>query len=108
MPHNITSGLCHSLELGSNTMTYVTKESYVINHYPTKAYATKVCFNSKLVYYVNRTYATKTRVKAYVTQVYNISLRLLSLWFDVNVIKTFICHFRVCVNWANFIEFYVI
>jgi hypothetical protein len=79
MPHNITSGLCHSLELGSNTMTYVTKESYVINHYPTKAYATKVCFNSKLVYYVNRTYATKTRVKAYVTQVYNITKVVLTL-----------------------------
>jgi hypothetical protein len=52
-------------------MTYVTKESYVINHYPTKAYATKVCFNSNL-YYANRTYVIKARVKAYVTQVYNI------------------------------------
>jgi hypothetical protein len=60
------------------------------------------------MYYIIRTYATKDCVKAYVIQVYNISLRLLSLWFDVNVIKTSICHSKVCVNWAYFIEFYVI
>jgi len=36
----IIGGLCHSLELGSITMTYVTKESYVINHYAMKAYVT--------------------------------------------------------------------
>jgi uncharacterized membrane protein (DUF485 family) len=40
MPHNITSGLCHSLGLGSITMTYVIKESYVTNHYAMKAYVT--------------------------------------------------------------------
>jgi hypothetical protein len=60
-------------------MTYVTKESYVINHYAMNAYATKVCLNSNLVYRVNRTYATKARVKAYVTQVYNIIKVVLTL-----------------------------
>jgi len=43
-------------------MTYVTKESYVINHYAMKAYVTKVCFNSNLVYCITRTYATKAHV----------------------------------------------
>jgi hypothetical protein len=50
-------------------MTYVTKESYVINHYAMKAYVTKVCFKSNLVYYVIKTYATKDHVKAYITKV---------------------------------------
>jgi hypothetical protein len=40
MPHNITNGLCHSLGLGSVTMTFLTKESYVTNHYAMKAYIT--------------------------------------------------------------------
>jgi len=43
-------------------MTYVTKESYVIKHYVVKAYVIEVCFNSNLVYYVIRTYATKACV----------------------------------------------
>jgi hypothetical protein len=41
---------------------YVTKESYVIIHYTMKAYVTKVCFNSNLVYYITKTYANKARV----------------------------------------------
>jgi hypothetical protein len=69
MSHNIISGLCHSLGLGFVTTTYVTKESYVINHYAMKAYVIKVCFNLNLVYYVTMTYATKTHV----TKVYNIT-----------------------------------
>ncbi len=40
VPHNTNNGMCHSLELGSITVTYVTKESYVINHYVMKAYVT--------------------------------------------------------------------
>jgi hypothetical protein len=43
-------------------MTYVIKESYVINHYAMNAYVTKVCFNSNLVYCVTRTYAIKACV----------------------------------------------
>ncbi len=62
MSHNIISGLCHSLGLGSITMTYVIKESHVINHYAMNAYVIKVCFNSNLVYCVTRTYATKACV----------------------------------------------
>jgi hypothetical protein len=73
MPHNITNDLCHSLGLGSVTITCVTMESYVINHYAMKAYVTKVCFKLNLVYYVIKTYASKARVKAYATQVYNIT-----------------------------------
>jgi hypothetical protein len=46
MSHNIISGLCHSLGLGSIAMAYVTK----------------VCFNLNLVYCVTRTYATKACV----------------------------------------------
>jgi hypothetical protein len=69
MAHNIINGLCHTLGLGFVTMIYATKESYVINHYAVKAYVIKVCFNSNLVYYATRTYATK----AHVTQVYNIT-----------------------------------
>jgi hypothetical protein len=38
---HVIGGLCHSLGFGSITMTYVIKESYVINHYSMKAYATK-------------------------------------------------------------------
>jgi hypothetical protein len=49
MSHNVLNGLYHSLGLGFVTMTYVTKESYVINHYAMKAYVT-------------RTYATTTYV----------------------------------------------
>jgi hypothetical protein len=62
MSHNIISGLYHSLGLGSITMAYVIKESYVINHYAMKAYVTKVCFNLNLVYCVTRTYAAKACV----------------------------------------------
>jgi hypothetical protein len=62
MSLNIISGLCHSLGLRSITMTYITKESYVINHYAMKAYVIKVCFNSNLVYYVTKAYATKAHV----------------------------------------------
>jgi uncharacterized membrane protein (DUF485 family) len=40
MPQNITSGLCHSLGLGFVITTYVTKESYVINHCAMKANVT--------------------------------------------------------------------
>jgi hypothetical protein len=40
MPHNITSGLYHSLGLGFLITTYVTNESYVTNHYAMKAYVT--------------------------------------------------------------------
>jgi len=86
MPHNIISGLYHSLGLGFITMTYVTKESYVISHYAMKAYVIKVCFNLNVVYYVTKTYATKARVKAYVTQVYNITKVVVTL-FDVNAIR---------------------
>jgi hypothetical protein len=43
-------------------MAYVTKKSYVINHYAMKAYVTKVCFNSNLVYCVTKTYAIKACV----------------------------------------------
>jgi hypothetical protein len=50
-----------------------------MNHYAMKAYVTNVCFNLNLVYYVNRTYATKAHVKAYVTQVYNITKVVLIL-----------------------------
>jgi hypothetical protein len=85
--HNIINGLCHSLGLGFVTTTYVTKESYVINHYAMKAYVIKVCFNSNLVYYVTRTYAIKLMSLKFI-----ISLRLLSFRFDVNVIRAFICH----------------
>jgi len=60
--HNIISGLCYSLGLGSIIMAYVTKKSHVINHYAMKAYVTKVCFNSNLVYCVTKTYATKACV----------------------------------------------
>jgi hypothetical protein len=49
MSHNIINGLCHSLRLGFVNTTYVTKESYVINHYAMKAYVT-------------RTYASKVSV----------------------------------------------
>jgi hypothetical protein len=62
MSHNIINGLCHSLGLGSVTTTYVTNESYVMNHYAVKAYATKVCFNSNLVNCVTKTYAIKACV----------------------------------------------
>jgi hypothetical protein len=58
----VIGDLYHSLGLGSVTTTYVTKESYVINHYAMKAYVTKVCFNWNLVCYVIRTYAIKVRV----------------------------------------------
>jgi hypothetical protein len=58
----VIGGLCHLLGLGFVTTTYVIKELYVINHYSMKAYVTKVCFNSNLVYYVTRTYATKAHV----------------------------------------------
>jgi hypothetical protein len=44
------------------TMTHVTKESDVISHYAMKAYVTKVCFNSNLVYCVTKTYAIKAHV----------------------------------------------
>jgi uncharacterized membrane protein (DUF485 family) len=40
MSHNIISGLRHLLGLGFITTTYVTKESYVINHYTMKVYVT--------------------------------------------------------------------
>jgi hypothetical protein len=40
-PHNIISGLCHSIGLRFITTTYVTKESYVTNHYAMKAYVTQ-------------------------------------------------------------------
>jgi hypothetical protein len=59
MSHNFINGICHSLGLGFVTMIYITKDSYVINHYAMKAYVTKVCFNSNLVYCVTRTYAIK-------------------------------------------------
>jgi hypothetical protein len=42
MSHNFINGICHSPGLGSVTMTYVTKDSYVINHYAMKAYVTQV------------------------------------------------------------------
>jgi hypothetical protein len=58
MSLNIINGLCHSLGLGSVTMTYVSKESYVTNHYAMKAYVTKVCFNSNLVYYATKAHVT--------------------------------------------------
>jgi uncharacterized membrane protein (DUF485 family) len=38
MPHDITSGLCHSLGLGYVIMTFVIKKSYVIKLYAMKAY----------------------------------------------------------------------
>jgi hypothetical protein len=58
MSLNIINGLCHSLGLGFVTTTYVTKESYVINHYAMKPYVTKVCFNSNLVYYATKAHVT--------------------------------------------------
>jgi uncharacterized membrane protein (DUF485 family) len=62
MSLNIISGLCRSLGLGYVIITYVIKESYVINHYAMKAYVIEVCFNSNLVFYVTRTCATKACV----------------------------------------------
>jgi hypothetical protein len=35
---SLINGLCHSLGLGFVTMAYVTKESYVANHYAMKVY----------------------------------------------------------------------
>ncbi len=61
------------------------------NYYTMKAYVTKVCFHLNVVYYVTKTCATKARVKAYVTQVYNITKVVVTL-FDVDVIRAFICH----------------
>jgi hypothetical protein len=79
MSHNIINALCHSLKLGFVTMTYVTKESYVINHYAMKAYVT-------------RTYANKAHVTVLMSLKIIISPRLLSFQFDVNFIKASICH----------------
>jgi hypothetical protein len=42
MSHNIINGLCNSLRLGSITTAYVTKESYVINHYAMNAYVIEI------------------------------------------------------------------
>jgi hypothetical protein len=49
MSHNIINGQCHSLWLGSVIMTYVTKESYVINHYAMKAYVTQYYNITKVI-----------------------------------------------------------
>ncbi len=58
----VIGGLYHLLRFGSVTTTYVTNESYVINHYAMKAYVIKVCFTWNLVCYVTRTYAIKVFV----------------------------------------------
>jgi hypothetical protein len=65
--------------------------SYVTYHYAMKAYVTKVDVTWGLVYYVTRTYATKAHVIQPMLIKFIVSLRLVSLKFDANVIRAYIC-----------------
>jgi hypothetical protein len=65
--------------------------SYVIYHYATKAYVIKVCVTWGLVYYANGMYATKVHIIQPMSVKFVVSLRLVSLGFDVNVNRAYIC-----------------